>query len=35
MNFYQKATILPTSALLVIAFTSIFFVLDELSENPD
>jgi len=28
----QKATIFTTTALLVIAFTSIFFVLDELSE---
>jgi len=31
----QKASIFTTSALLVIAFTSIFFVLDELSEHPD
>jgi hypothetical protein len=31
----QKATVFTTSALLVIAFMSIFFVLDELSESPD
>jgi hypothetical protein len=31
----QKATIFTTTALLVIAFTSIFFVLDELSESSD
>lgn len=30
----QKATIFTTSALLVIAFISIFFVLDELTGNP-
>ena len=30
----QKATVFSTSALLVIAFISIFFVLDELTDNP-
>lgn len=31
----QKATIFTTTALLIIAFTSIFFVLDELSEHTE